>query len=71
MASYRTRAQTGSLRPKRYLSSEEEEDARGKKRRSAGRAQSFSSRDSSVNLPEGPDEEDDNSDDDESSGKKM
>ncbi|KAK7108775.1 PH-interacting protein-like [Littorina saxatilis] len=61
--SYRTRAKTGSLRPKRYMSSDEDEDKDVAK--NTKRAPSYSSRESSLHLV---DEEDDNDGEESSSG---
>lgn len=60
---YRTRAKTGSLKPKRYASSEEEDEKDLRSRKNNKRAESLSSRDSSIHFP---DDEDDDDDDDES-----
>ena len=60
--SYRTRAKTGSLRPKRYMSTDEEEER--DTRKNSKRARSYSSRESSLQLAD----EEDNESTDNSSG---
>ena len=53
--SYRTRAKTGSLRPKRYMSTDEEEER--DLRKNNKRAKSYSSRESSLHLADEEDNE--------------